>query len=108
MILATIQTGVSQVDMNTMISLATVVVLIGVAWRLSGVLTKICVQLEPLVKLPAEVATLKREVREVRSHIEGLEEDVSFLWTSQRGESPDQVRHRSRRPWAGDSTPEEI
>lgn len=91
--------GSAEINTNTVISLATVLVLIGAAWRLSATLTKICEQLRPLQKVPDRLARVESQVRDVRSHVEGLEEDVNLLWTTERGEPLDKIRHRNRRPW---------
>lgn len=90
---------VAEINTNTVISLATVLVLITAAWKLSATLTQICEQIKPLSKLPEKMARIERQVAEVVTHVEGLEEDVNVLWTSARGEPLSTIRHRTRRPW---------
>lgn len=89
----------AEINTNTVISLATVLVLIGAAWKLSATLAQIYEQLRPLQKVPDRLTRVENQVREVRSHVEGLESDVSALWTTERKESLDNIRHRSRPPW---------
>lgn len=71
----------AQLDTNTLISVGTVLVLIGASWRLSALLTRIDARLERLDKMPERMTA-------VEGHVRNLEIDVSNLWAAYRGDDP--------------------
>jgi hypothetical protein len=96
------------ISSETAISLVTVVVLIGAAWRLSWLLSRIDARTE---NLPARVAHIEQQgatthekVSLLQQHVLTLEQDVNNLWTAYRGEPPETAR-RDRPPRAHGERP---
>ncbi|MBW3569699.1 MAG: hypothetical protein KY467_01215 [Gemmatimonadetes bacterium] len=92
------QAGAQQpvISSETALSLVTVVVLIGAAWRLSWYLSRIDSRTEAL---PERMLAVEKQVTEalrgqasMRAELRTMEDDINNLWSAFRQDSPERVR----------------
>lgn len=81
-VFAVVQGEISNIGMNSVVSVAVLIAVIGAAWNLSAKLTKIEQRLRTLTKL------LPR-VQNIENHFMLLEEDLNNVWAAVRIAAPD-------------------
>lgn len=80
--------AVESISVESTISIAVLVIVVGAAWRLSAILTDIKAQLAKHEGTPQKVTEIGLDMSDMSHRLTDLEEDVNNLWAFARTEDP--------------------